>query len=93
MVRITDEQWAALGRLAEADRAADTAAQTWQPTTGETAEAVRGLEEIGPCRAVPASEVLRARTVRPPEARAARITPEGLDVPAWHHHRTEADRP
>ncbi len=39
------------------------------------------------------SEVLRAHASRPPEARAARITPEGLDALAWHHHRTGADRP
>ncbi|MGK5497282.1 DUF6417 family protein [Streptomyces sp. URMC 125] len=82
-----------LERLAEADRAADTVTQTWQPITDEAAEAMRVLEETGLCRTVPASEVLRAHPARPAGGRAARITPEGLDALAWRHRRTGADEP
>ncbi|GAA3644601.1 DUF6417 family protein [Streptomyces chitinivorans] len=54
---------------------------------------VRAMEWTGLCRTVPAHEVLHAHAARPAEARAARITPEGMDALAWHHHRTNADRP
>ncbi len=41
----------------------------------------------------PALKVLRAGASRPAGARAARITPDGLDVLAWHHHRAAVDGP
>ncbi|MFH0246097.1 DUF6417 family protein [Streptomyces sp. HK10] len=92
--KITSGQWTVLEHLAAAERAGETVRQTWLPVGGPLEErAVRALEWVGLCRTVPASEVLRAHAARPPEARAARITPEGLDALAWHHHRTNADRP
>ncbi|MFH0246296.1 DUF6417 family protein [Streptomyces sp. HK10] len=92
--KITSGQWTVLEHLAAAERAGETVRQTWLPVGGPLEErAVRALEWAGLCRTVPASEVLRTSASRPPEARAARITPEGLDALAWHHHRTNADRP
>jgi hypothetical protein len=92
--KITSGQWAVLERLAEAERVGETVRQTWLPVGGLLDErAVRVLEWAGLCRTVPASEVLRAHASRPPEARAVRITPEGLDALAWHHHHANADRP
>ncbi|MGK5500375.1 DUF6417 family protein [Streptomyces sp. URMC 125] len=92
--KITGGQWAVLEHLAAAERAGETVRQTWLPVGGPVDErAVRALEWEGLCRTVPAHEVLRAHAARLPGARAVRITPEGMDVLAWHHHRTDAGRP
>ncbi|SFL68744.1 DUF6417 family protein [Streptomyces pini] len=92
--KIIGRQWTVLEHLAAAERAGETVRQTWLPVGGPLEErAVRALEWAGLCRTLPANEVLRAHAARPPEARAVRITPEGMDALAWHHHRTNADRP
>ncbi|GAA2439133.1 hypothetical protein [Streptomyces macrosporus] len=77
--KITGGQWALLEMPAEADRAAETVRRIRVPVGGAV-EAVRVLEWAGLCRTIPAEEMLRAGASRPTGARAARITPEGLDA-------------
>ncbi|MEE1943010.1 hypothetical protein V1L54_26985 [Streptomyces sp. TRM 70361] len=92
--KITSGQWTVLEMLARAERAAQTARRTWVPVSGTVDEqAVWALEWAGLGRTTPAEDVLRASATRPRGARAARITPDGLDALAWCHARTGAAPP